>query len=105
MYASQVEVDSAASDTYAQWESKGGANMAHLPAWLVNGLNHPVLGPIIMFFIVLLMLLSGLLLLGLFLAYLAVHMVFWFVCCFGCCGTACQTLLTTSSNAFEPWVF
>ena len=51
MYASQVEVDSANADSFHQWESKGGAQMAHLPPWLVHCLGHPILGPITMFFI------------------------------------------------------
>mmetsp|Transcript_38644 Transcript_38644/g.95860 ORF Transcript_38644/g.95860 Transcript_38644/m.95860 type:complete len:273 (-) Transcript_38644:328-1146(-) len=86
MYASQVEVDSAGSDSFHQWESKGGANMAHLPPWLVKGLSSPVLGPILMFLIVLLMLSLAVLLFALFIAYFVVHMIFWFLCCFGCCG-------------------
>lgn len=86
MYAAQVEVDSAGSDTFAQWESKGGANMAHLPPWFVRGLNHPVVGPVLMFFIILLMLAAAVFFLVLFLAYFVVHMIFWFLCCFGCCG-------------------
>lgn len=86
MYASQVEVDSAGADSFAQWESKGGANMAHLPPWLVKGLNNPILGPIIMFFIILFMLVAALFFLVLFLVYFVIHMIFWFLCCFGCCG-------------------
>ena len=86
MYASQVEVDSANADSFHQWESKGGAQMAHLPPWLVHCLGHPILGPITMFFIWLLLLSAALVFLALFLCYMVVHMVFWFLCCFGCGG-------------------
>ena len=56
MYASQTDVDKAGADSFHQWESKGGSQMAHLPPWLVHCLAHPILGPITMFFIWLLLL-------------------------------------------------
>ena len=86
LYASQVNVDSAGSDSFAEWESKGGAQMAHLPPWLVKGLAHPVLGPVIQFFMVVFLLLAAVFFLALFVVYFIIHMIFWFVCCFGCCG-------------------
>ena len=60
--------------------------MAHLPPWLVKGLAHPVLGPVIQFFMVVFLLLAAVFFLALFVVYFIIHMIFWFVCCFGCCG-------------------
>ena len=86
MYASQTDVDKAGADSFHQWESKGGSQMAHLPPWLVHCLAHPILGPVTMFFIWLLLLVAALVFLALFLCYMVVHMIFWFLCCFGCGG-------------------
>lgn len=86
MYASQTDVDKAGADSFHQWESKGGSQMAHLPPWLVHCLAHPILGPITMFFIWLLLLTAALVFLALFLCYMVVHMILWFLCCFGCGG-------------------
>lgn len=86
LYMSQNNTDSASSDSFAEWESKGGAQAQHLPPWLVKALANPILGPIIQFFLSLFVLLVCLLILALMLVYFVVHMVFWFLCCFGCCG-------------------
>ena len=67
-------------------ESKGGAQMAHLPPWLVKGLANPILGPIIQFFMVIFLLLLLVVMCALFLVYFVIHMVFWVVCCCGCGG-------------------
>lgn len=86
MYASQVEVDAQGADSFSEWESKGGAQMAHLPPWLVKGLANPILGPIIQFFMVIFLLLLLVVMCALFLVYFVIHMVFWVVCCCGCGG-------------------
>jgi len=88
LYASQVDVDDAGAETYAQWESKGGANWKHLPPWLVRGLNHRCVGPILKFFLLIAAVVAGALALALGIAYFAVHMTLW-VACFAGCGGRC----------------
>jgi hypothetical protein len=81
-----VSENAQSGSNFDEWHSKSGAAVAGLPAWLVKALSTPIIGALVMLLMILFGLTFGVIVFVLCLAYLAVHMVFWFFCCCGCGG-------------------
>ena len=81
-----VSENAQGGENFDEWNSKIGAAMAALPAWLVKALSTPILGSFVMIVMFVLVLIFGAIVGFLLLCYLVVHLVFWVLCCCGCGG-------------------